>query len=95
MRIETKTVHEVDAFEFERFVRATYGIEFSFQADQECGNDTQHTFNVAGEVDEWEQDEIDQLLNGGYPTYVTGALLNYMARSSLIPLGVYLIRLAY
>jgi hypothetical protein len=95
MKINTKTVHAVDAFDFEVFVQEKFGVEFSFQTDVEAVNDTDHEFYVNGEVDKWDQEKVDRILAGGYAGYGTNALLNYMAKAGMIPKGNYLISLNY
>lgn len=98
MKIETKTVHKVDAFDLENLVIETYSLApdaYSFQADEECANDTSHEYQVTGEVDEYEAADIESLKAGEFPTFVTGAVLNDLARIGLIPTGDYVVSLSY
>lgn len=93
LAMNTVTVYEVDAYKFEEFVAEHGGESFSFQADEECADDTDHKYEIDGEVDEWDQEKVDNTLSGGYDSYVTRSLLNYFAKQGLIPTGSYLIRL--
>ncbi len=95
LKMRTKTMHTVSASDLEDFIQDRFGIEFSFQADQEAGNDTDHEFMVDGQVDEYCQANVDKILAGGYDCYVTRDFLNYMARAGMIPTGDYLITLSY
>lgn len=99
MKIKTQTVHVVDAFEFERFVKEQIGRTFSFQAAMECGNDTEHEIEPFVDLENYEYDkkELESYLAGdGYEGYNTSALLlGKFVREGLIPDGTYLIRLSY
>jgi hypothetical protein len=95
MKINTVVVHKVDSSDLNQFVCETYAIDYDFRADQESGNDSAHTFSVDGVVDEWEKDRVDELLNGGYPSFVSGALLNHMAAEGLIPTGDYVVEVCW
>lgn len=91
MKIETVTVHKVDAWDVESFVQDTYGVQISIAAAEEAADDQVFEFNVNGEVDEWDQEKVDNILAGGWENFSTSAILNYMAKGSLIPTGTYLV----
>lgn len=89
LKMSTKTVHDVEGWDFETFVASHGGTSYSFQADQEVGDDATVEFHVDGSVT-W-QDGVDTTLAGGYDAFVTGDLLNHFAAQGLIPTGTYLI----
>lgn len=91
MKINTTTVHKVDYYNFEKFVEETYGRNPEVIASLECSNDSSHEFLVAGEVYSWQQEYFDKWLSGDRFTINPGVLLNYMARSELIPMGHYIL----
>lgn len=89
LKLNTKTVHDVEGWDFEEFVAAHGGKQYSFQADQEIGDDATVEFHVTGEVDN--QEGVDKTLAGEHDWYVTGDLLNHFAAEGLIPTGDYMI----
>lgn len=92
LKMKTVTVYEVDAYDFEQFVNDQGCMRFSFQADQECADDTDHKFTVDGELHELDQSDVEAVLDGGYDSFMAGHLLNHFANVGLIPKGDYLIR---
>ena len=99
MNSSVVTYVEVDYYEFEKFVIEYYGFEnreWSFVADQECGNDCNIAFTVNGKVDEYDEDELEKFkANPEQIGYFANALLNDFARKGLIEKGQYLINVCW
>lgn len=91
LKMTTKTVHDVEDWDFEQLVAAHGGNGFSFAADQEVGDDATVEFNVTGELDDYEQESVTKTLSGGYDYFVTQSLLDHFAAEGVIPTGTYLI----
>lgn len=91
LNIKTKTVHTIYGHNLDAFIQETYGVGYSTAAANEAADDQTFEFSVVGEVDEWEQQDVDSILAGGWENFSTGAMLNYMAKSGLIPTGDYLV----
>lgn len=65
---------------------------FSFQADQELGDDVAKTFTVkAVEPNKWEKEDIKQLHEGKLGTFLTSTILNYWCWCGFIPEGTYIV----
>jgi len=92
LNVETELVHSVDYVDLENFINSVYGLEdFSFVVDQECSNDSSHRFRPDGTLDDYDREQIKELLDGKYPAYMTDRLLNDCVRQRLIPAGVYIV----
>ena len=92
------TYIEVDYREFEKFVSEYYNFkeQWSFVADQECGNDRNISFTVNGEVVDFEEDELKLFkTNPDQTGFISHALLNDFAIKGLIEKGQYLINVCW
>lgn len=96
LKISTKTYHEVDAYSLSAFIKEVYGHNFEFVADQECGNDSSHTFEVSRKNSF--EDLVDDMIafkdNGKY-AFMAGPILNDLCDQDLIPAGTYLISVSW
>ncbi len=91
---------DVDYSDFERKVNeffpaltgdGKYDFGFSYQADQELGDDVAKTFTVrATEPDEWAMGSIEGLKAGRLSTFITSDILNYWCWMGFIPEGDYI-----
>jgi hypothetical protein len=98
LKLTTVTVHEVGYTDLEVFVQAQYpgAREYSFVADQECGNDSDHTFSVeAAPLDAYDRGRVDEFAAGKHRSYLTGAILNDLCHRGLIPAGTYLVKVCW
>lgn len=99
MKIITKSIHSVKYGDFERLVKETYGVDYNFVADQECGNDSSHTFNgIDGKRDddmEWDVERWARFVGGKHPTCMARDILNDLAGQGLIPTGDYVIGVSW
>lgn len=84
---------EVDYKVLEEFVNKHYNQEdWSFVADQECGNDSHHTFIVENKpLDEYQQADVDEFKSKGYGFRITGELLQDLCAQGLIEEGKYIV----
>jgi len=92
---ELKNVHLIDASDFDQFVREVYKQrEYSFQADEEVGNDTEKLYqDITKEVDD--EDSITEFKKTGRYSCLSRSLLEDLCRQGLIVPGDYLIQLSY
>lgn len=89
MKITTMTIHRAGYRDVEKAAAEHYGINYSFPATQECGNDTSHQFRVgAGDLEEEDEAEVRA---GKVPMYNNGALLEVLCKDGHIPAGDYVI----
>lgn len=87
----------VEYGDLEEFITKVYGLkEWSFVADQECGNDSQHSFDVDGKVEEYDLEEIKEFQEKKVQSqFLTPVLLNDCCAKGLIEKGEYLIRVCW
>jgi hypothetical protein len=94
--MKTVTVHEMDDNEFDELVLTRYGHDFAFAADRECGNDTQHRFEVQRKpLDEWEQADLDKFTTSGEGSFLARMLLKDLVNQQVLPEGIYLINVSW
>jgi hypothetical protein len=98
LQCEMKVYVTVDYYELNRFISFLSGKEYDFVADQECGNDSEHEFNLEG-IEPFDDDikKIESFLygDGNLPKYSTGDLLQYLAQNEIIPFGTYLVKVSW
>lgn len=82
-----KTIFECEYYELEKFVKEKYGVDYDFVANEECGNDSSHTFTVDGEVDE----DFDIHV----VSYRNYDLMNKLCKDGHIEPGEYLINVCW
>lgn len=89
--MRTRTVIEMSYSELETLVHKHMikHRDYSFVDTEECGNDTSHTFDVNGEIDEWERKELAKGKGSNY------AVLNHLCAAGVIPPGSYLIEVCW
>lgn len=98
LKIETKTTYHVDWSELNRFVCEVYGVTgYNFAASEESGNDTSHEFTAEKrDWNEWDEaDLVSFKSSNGTDSFVTGTLLDDLARRDLIPEGDYVVRVSW
>jgi hypothetical protein len=95
LKCTTVTHTVVKWYDLEEFFQEVFGQEFSFSADQEAGNDTEHAFNVTGELDASEQKSVENFKATGRGSGLCGELLNFAVSQGLIQPGNYLITINY
>jgi hypothetical protein len=97
LEMRTKTVHEVRHSELERFVGRVYGQDWSFVAAEEASNDTQHTFQVNGQVTSDDMDAVGGWQLDAYPSYCPSAqmILDDLCSRLMIPAGEYLVKVSW
>lgn len=98
LKMTTESVHKVEWHVLEDFIIEVYGVTgYSFQADQEAGNDTVHEFSVSDNpLDEYSLDRLTEWIgkNAGM-SFMTDVILNDMCYLGFIPAGTYLVNISY
>ncbi len=95
LQITKKVINIVDYGSFEHFVISIYGGDYEFTAVQEANNDSSYSFNVTGEISEYQEDTVLKIKSGKYPTYCNRILLNLLVREKFIEPGEYLIKVCW
>ena len=96
--ISTETIHRIDYSKFDAIVKSIYGHDFDFAADQECSNDSSHSFVVRkGELDRysWYRKDLDGFKATGEGSSMTPGLLYDLCDRDLIPEGNYIIDVSW
>lgn len=96
LKVRTETVHFVDYNDLEDFAKTVYPFlgEYRFAAVQECGNDTDVTFNPSGKPDNFDAKEWKNVVRGG-PLSSNYLLMDQLVRDGHIPAGTYVVRVSW
>ena len=91
---------EMDYSELEALVQKTYGLKkrWSFVADEECGNDSSHTYSVMEkeELDEFDKEDLAEFIaKDGFKPYMTSRLMQDMVNRDILEPGNYLIEVCW
>jgi hypothetical protein len=87
-----KIIVHCEGHEIERIIEKEYGFkEYSIVASEEIGNYTSSEFMVAGELDKWEQKDVDERKQ----MCMTRIYLNDLARRGLIQKGHYVVNTSW
>ena len=95
MKIEGKQIMKVQYRELEKLVLETYGFrEYSVCAEEELGNGSNMTVDVDGDIDEFDEEDLQQMIvTKEAKKYSTHILMNDLYRKGLIPKGEYLVQI--
>lgn len=89
-------IKEVEYRDFDDFIEEVYGHKFNFVADQECSNDSEHTFEVVkAELDEYDEEELENFKFHAKYERLTYILLTDLVNRDLIVPGMYLISVSW
>ena len=96
LKVEKQLVLKVDDDTLEKFIKKVTGKDFEFVADQECGNDSQHEFDVDGELDQYDKETMDEFFEDGVNHgYIVLPLLNWLAKERYIDKKTYLVSVCW
>jgi hypothetical protein len=97
LKFVTETVHRVEYSNLEKFVNAHYKPkqQWDFVSDQECGNDSSHSFTVVNETDEFEKEDLIDFVKGKRVSGMAHAILNDLCSKDLIPAGKYIVNVCW
>ena len=82
---------EVEYGDLEDLIQKEYGQAFCFPMDQEASNDSQHSFSIYGDIDEYDRRKVESFKETGRHSFSAYAILNDLAARSNIEKGEYLI----
>ena len=94
----TKTIYEIEYQEIDRIINEYYKptSKFQFLADSESANDTSHRFRADGDVNAYDQEELEEFKkNNRGKLFMTQILLNDLCSKGEIPKGNYLIMVCW
>lgn len=93
------SVIEIEYHELEEIVKRVYGAtKYSFVATEECGNDSNHTFEVNEKepLDEFETEDIAEFIEKkGLKTYVNYTLFKDLVNRGELEPGQYLVNVCW
>jgi hypothetical protein len=92
-----KSYAEVNSSDLERFAEKVYGLkDYSFVAVQECGNDSQHTFDIDGKIDGYDSLDAADIRSGKcVRAYRNRLLLNCLCADGHIPKAEYIVEVCW
>jgi hypothetical protein len=93
------SVIEIDYHEFEQIVKRVYGVpKYSFVATEECGNDSNHTFQVRKQepLDEWQTKDLAEFVTkNGLKCYVNYILFQDLVNRGELKPAQYLVNVCW
>lgn len=99
-KLVRKELIEITYQEVTRLVKENYSFmqDYNFPLLQECGNDTQHTFDVSGVLDSddcelW--DRVATTRDSYHLLYRNDLVLNKLCQDDLLPRGEYLVKVSW
>ena len=100
LKVTERTIKEVEYHDLDNFVNEHLfnGMHiFEIVPMEELNNDSVSEFVVDGEVDDYEDEEIQEYIatGGKRGMYLTSAILNYLCRKGLLDKGDYLISICW
>lgn len=106
--VTTKTVHAIDYSDLERLVNSTYGFDknpgeygrnlWSFTANEECGNDSDHELSSEGKwIDEFHRENLEEFKAGDVFAlqWDTNTIVWDLAERGLLPKGDILVNVSW
>jgi len=98
MKTDTVQYHIIEYGEWERVVNEFYKPtpEWDFVSDHEANNDSNYSFHVTGEIDEYEKDRILNFIkDSNFEGWMTQVLLDDLCCKGIINKGEYLINVCH
>ncbi len=95
LKVETKIVHSIDSFDWDRFIKETYpNCPYdSIVSEEEMSNDSTWTSTVTGKIDQKQITKTEAYLFEGkaeeYSGVYTGEILDYLVYRGILPEGYY------
>ena len=96
-KMKKKTYIEMDYMEFEELVAKYFGRkDYEFIADVECGNDSNHIFNIKKEVlNKYDKEHLNEWKLTGKGTFMAHYILTELANMGVLEEGRYLISVSW
>ena len=95
LNCETKTLISTDYKDIEKLIKEVYGVEYEILPMEEVGSSQYAaTYSMTaskGELDEYDQEEIDSLIDGKPHQYILSAIMNDLCNKGHVPEGEYVI----
>lgn len=93
----------MDYNELQKLIHEKFGFtEYDFVSVEECGNDSEHSFDVDGKLDKFDKETLSQWENGNpqmrgkkYVHYSNSVLLNALCFHGIIEPGEYIVEVCW
>ena len=96
MKLVTEPYYNLDCYEFNDLVKKTYGHQYDFIADMECGNDTSHTFKMKKEpLFDFDKDDLAEFIKTGRYSYLYHTIFQDLVNRDILPEGNYIIEVCW
>jgi hypothetical protein len=98
LKFKHRELYTVDYHDLERFVKKCYPSikEYDFPAVEECGNDTDHEFNVTGNLAKCDATSASDIkMTGNVPLWHNHVVLDMLCADGFIPAGNYLVKVSW
>lgn len=96
LKVKTETVHKIDSYDLEEFIRKVTGHEYEVVVNEEWSNDSQHRFDVDGKLDQWSAPEWEAFkATGEAKCYRLRTILNGLIHDGHMDAGIYLVTVCW
>lgn len=97
LKCKKETVFSVEYYDLDKFIKDEFGFdEFEVVAIEELNNDSVKSIIVNGNLYEWDEKDIKNILESKEPKmYRTGLLMNYLCKIGKIQPGKYIIKVSW
>lgn len=94
--MKKKSIIEITDRELDNLVHDKLGYkEYEFVPVEECGNDSDHSFDVDGKLDKWGLETLEKWKNGQFVHYSNGIVLNKLCADGHIEKGEYIVKVSW
>ncbi len=96
LRVSTVTIHTVDVYDLEAFIKAVTGHTYECVPNEEWGNDSQHRFEVDGEMPDYQQKDWENFKRTGkQESFRLRSILEGLVKDGHLAAGNYLITVCW
>ncbi len=96
LKVRTETTRVVDYKDLDAFIRHHTGRDYNCVADEEWGNDSQHSFTVAPLKADYNRRDWDAFKAGTRGEgYMLGTILDGLCSEGKLPAGNYLVEVCW
>lgn len=92
-----ETIIKVNVYDLEDFIEKKTGHTYECVPNEEWSNDSQHRFNIDGEMDSWRSEEWNAFKMNGHTTgsYLLRTILTGLCAEKHIEPAIYLITVSW
>lgn len=94
-RTKTASYFEIDFYVLDGIIKEEYGQDFSYVANHEAQNHTDHAFYIDGQLTDYCRAKLKRWKETGDGSFMTISLLNDLASRGRIKRGNWIVRVSW